>query len=188
MSTNSKTIARSFFPLFAAVLLLSAGACDTNPYCVGGTCGEPTGDGTGSDGDADSTEGTTEGGDDARPEGGDDVGDAEAEVEAEADGEAGDCDGIDLMTDPANCGECGHRCNLPNAFNACVGGVCVVDRCAYNYWDVAADDPAHPETLGCEYYCIPRVTPGDCDASCVPTVAGGECDTVCNGLDDDCNG
>jgi hypothetical protein len=166
----------------AVLLAVLALGCDTAPYCVGGNCGEPPGDDAGGEAD--------EGGGEVLPDG--DTTDGEAtdgdttEVEADdGDAELGDvdCDGVDLMTDPANCGTCGNRCNLPSAFNACVDGVCVIDRCDVNYWDVNEVDGD-----GCEYYCIPRVTPGDCDETCTPTVAGGECDTTCNALDDDCNG
>ena len=164
----------SFLWTTAVLLAVLASGCDTAPYCVGGNCGEPTGDATDQDGD--------DGGGEFVPDG--DVPDGDIPRE-DADGEVADvdCDGIDLMTDPANCGTCGNRCNLPSAFNACVDGVCVIDRCDVNFWDINETDGD-----GCEYYCIPRVTPGGCDESCTPTVTGGECDTSCNALDDDCNG
>jgi len=167
------------FRTTTALLVLLAGGCDTSPYCVGGSCGEPTGDGTGGDhGDADDGGGEFVPDGDV-PEG--DTPDGETPDGDVPDGEGGDvdCDGVDLMTDPANCGTCGNRCNLPNAFNACVGGVCVVERCDVNYWNVDRRDDN-----GCEYYCIPRMETGACD----PTTCAGACDTTCNALDDDCNG
>jgi hypothetical protein len=172
---------RTLGSLAALALALAAAGCDTSPYCVGGTCGTVLPDGSNPDGEdqGDShgevnvEDGDTEGGESEGGGDGDDDGD----------GDGGTCDGADLMTDPANCGSCGNRCNLPHAFNACVDGVCVVDTCDVDYWNEDGSDDN-----GCEYHCIARVTPGNCDSSCVPTVAGGECDTNCNNLDDDCNG
>jgi hypothetical protein len=37
--------------------------------------------------------------------------------------------GMDPMTDPNNCGYCGHVCALDNATAKCVGGVCRIDTC-----------------------------------------------------------
>ncbi|MBN2573955.1 MAG: SUMF1/EgtB/PvdO family nonheme iron enzyme [Deltaproteobacteria bacterium] len=96
-------------------------------------------------------------------------------VEA-CDGADNDCDGvvdngIDLESDPMNCGGCGHVCNFPNAFAACVAGVCVLDQqrrigaCALGWVDRNAN-PAD----GCEYQC---------------TATGPE---TCDGTDNDCNG
>jgi len=166
---------------YAAILgSAAATGCDTEPYCIGGLCGDSATDGNAGDG----RDGETADGDVGHDEGGEGAdGDGDADHGADADGDTGDCDGVDLTTDPNNCGFCGNRCNLAHAFNACVDGVCTVDRCDVNYWDVDGRDEN-----GCEYYCIARVTPGDCDATCVPTVSGGECDTSCNALDDDCNG
>ena len=92
------------------------------------------------------------------------------------DGIDNDCDGIidngiDLETDPRNCGGCGHACSFAHAFAACVGGVCVLDEphrlgaCALGWVD-RNGDPAD----GCEYEC---------------TVTGPE---MCDGIDNDCNG
>lgn len=83
-----------------------------------------------------------------------------------------DCPGIDLVTDPDNCGACGAPCP---AEQACVQGVCS-DTC-----DVG---------LRCERSCIdPQLDPrhcGDCDVSCAPgeDCVAGECADVCDGMCD----
>jgi MYXO-CTERM domain-containing protein len=170
--------------VLAALGLTLATACETQPYCVGGPCveagaddgGIPDGEnGEGIEGDVNVDDGVVEGAD----------GDADDDAGADADGEAdaAACDGVDLMTDPLNCGTCGNRCAFEHAFNECVDGTCRIRECDFYYWD----DPDLPGE-DCLYYCQPRVTPGNCDATCTPTVAGGECDTTCNTLDDDCNG
>jgi len=83
-----------------------------------------------------------------------------------------DCDGdptngFDLMTDPTNCGMCGNVCNLPNAFEGCVGGTCTIAACQPGYHD----NDGMPGD-GCEF--------GPCTIT--STVE------VCNGADDNCNG
>jgi hypothetical protein len=45
-----------------------------------------------------------------------------------------DCDsrvdeGIDLTSDPSNCGSCGNVCSYPNATDLCVGGFCTLGAC-----------------------------------------------------------
>jgi hypothetical protein len=82
-----------------------------------------------------------------------------------------DCDGnptngFDLMTDPTNCGACGNLCNLPNAFEGCVGGGCTIAACQSGYHD----NDGMPST-GCEY--------GPCTIQSTTE--------VCNGADDNCN-
>ncbi|MEZ4466566.1 MAG: MopE-related protein [bacterium] len=52
-----------------------------------------------------------------------------------------DCDGatdedFDTASDPANCGECGRLCALPDATAGCEAGECVVDACAPGFADV----------------------------------------------------
>ena len=131
---------------------------------------------------------------------------AETDPPAEADGDAaGDvrtcppgepevcddvdnnCDGLtdedfDLRHDPENCGACGHRCALPSAYRECSDGECIRGCEGLDFYDCDGD-----RTNGCEYYCVPRVVPGECDSACVPTIPCGGCDTTCDGLDDDCN-
>ncbi len=92
------------------------------------------------------------------------------------DGKDNDCDGVidngfDTDTDPNNCGGCGHKCDFPHAYAACIGGVCVFEpkvregACAAGWVDLNGD-PAD----GCEYSCTPD---------------GPE---MCDGKDNDCNG
>lgn len=87
--------------------------------------------------------------------------------------DANDC-GADLSSDPLNCGWCGHVCEIPNAFPACVEKFCVIDRCASGYYDINAslDD-------GCEYECEP-----------IRDIEGNpiEEEEVCDLKDDDCDG
>jgi hypothetical protein len=73
----------------------------------------------------------------------------------------------DTENDPANCGSCGHVCELFAAFARCVSGTCAVDHCAPGYWNVDARDDD-----GCEY-------------ACVLTRSGVE---ACDGIDNDCDG
>ncbi|MBI5489572.1 MAG: SUMF1/EgtB/PvdO family nonheme iron enzyme [Deltaproteobacteria bacterium] len=183
---KTTTVIRFAATLLALAALAATSGCDTSPYCVGGNCGVPTGDGSGGDDvGGDSIEGGTDV-EDGRTdvETGEGGADADTEGGADADVTDGACD-ADTMTDPNNCGSCGHRCDLPNAYNDCVDGACHIRACLTNWWNGDED-----ESSGCEYYCIPRVVPGNCDESCVPdpTIIDGECDTICNRLDDDCNG
>jgi hypothetical protein len=71
------------------------------------------------------------------------------------------------LGDAANCGGCGHRCDLPGAWAACAGGTCAVSSCAPGLVD--ADG----------------VAANGCELACDPATAGPE---LCNGLDDDCDG
>jgi Putative metal-binding motif len=83
-----------------------------------------------------------------------------------------DCDGnptngFDLMTDPTNCGMCGNACNLPNAFEGCASGSCVIAACQPGYHN--NDGMA---STGCEF--------GPCTIQSTQE--------TCNGADDNCNG
>jgi hypothetical protein len=57
------------------------------------------------------------------------------------------CNGtcVDVNSNVANCGMCGHVCSLPNATAACAGGACVVASCNFGFAD--CDGQA---TTGCE--------------------------------------
>ena len=53
-----------------------------------------------------------------------------------------DCDGlesngceVDTSNDVNNCGGCGISCNVANAFEACIGGVCEITECSSGYVD-----------------------------------------------------
>lgn len=55
---------------------------------------------------------------------------------------------IDLNVDPANCGTCGHECNLPHASVGCKGGACFVVACDEGWTNLDGMD-----ANGCEYEC-----------------------------------
>ncbi len=76
-------------------------------------------------------------------------------------------EGIDLLSDPANCGLCGQICELSNATATCDNGVCAVQSCAFA-WNNADGQNDN----GCEY-------------SCLSTRDGQE---ACDGIDNDCDG
>jgi hypothetical protein len=177
------SLASRVLPVLGTLAVVAAAGCEVSSFCVGGRCGEPPPDGARDDGGDGPRDLPAE---DAPPGDADAAG-GDADDGGEAEGDGGDAvcpDGTDFLSDPANCGWCGHRCNLPNAWNVCEGGECRVDRCDVNYWNIDDDDAD-----GCEYYCIPTVdVPGECTEACEPTVAGGECDTTCDNYDDDCNG
>jgi Sulfatase-modifying factor enzyme 1/Putative metal-binding motif len=77
------------------------------------------------------------------------------------------CEGVDLKTDPNNCGACGNPCRITGADSECVDGECQIEQCRPNRYDLngKVED-------GCEYACG-----GD------PTS-----DETCNFEDDDCDG
>jgi len=70
-----------------------------------------------------------------------------------------------LQDNDENCGECGKRCDLPNAIGKCEDIQCKVVSCKNGFFDINKDP-----TDGCEYQCSPQ---------------GQE---KCNGVDDDCDG
>jgi MYXO-CTERM domain-containing protein len=84
-----------------------------------------------------------------------------------------DCDGIvdegvDTTTDVNNCGACGARCALANAFSECVDSVCLLGSCRTGYHDLDDDD-----ANGCEYRCSTLEPAAD--------------DSVCDLRDNDCD-
>ncbi len=88
------------------------------------------------------------------------------------DGKDNNCDGqidegFNLLTDPLNCGSCGHTCNPPNAVASCVNGTCGVASCKPGYANLDGN-----MVNGCEYQC-----------PVYPTTT-----ESCNGLDDNCDG
>ncbi|MBI2892732.1 MAG: SUMF1/EgtB/PvdO family nonheme iron enzyme [Deltaproteobacteria bacterium] len=146
------------------VLLLvgALGGCRVDPYCFG-DCEAAREDG-GPGGDAGAGR---DGGD-----GGADPPCDPARVEV-CNGVDDDCDGevdeeVEVSSDEANCGACGHRCTdeLRHAFAHCEAGACVLDRCEVGWYDLEGD--------------------GTCDYACRAVPATD--DSVCDLLDDDCDG
>ena len=81
-----------------------------------------------------------------------------------------DCDGqtdegYNLMTDPENCGTCGHACRFQNGLSGCSAGVCQMIGCLSGHYDID-----HNPSNGCEYDCTPT---------------GAE---ACDMIDNDCDG
>jgi hypothetical protein len=143
-----------------AVVAVLAGACDINPYALGGGGGGggngSDGGGTGGDGGAGTPDAAT-----CIPTGPDDT----------CDGVDNDCNGVvddlfDKQNDDENCGACGVRCTAPGAILTCTEGECTFVECQPGFVDL---DPNVP---GCEYQC-PVFPPRAED---------------CNGVDDDCDG
>ncbi|MCK6570543.1 putative metal-binding motif-containing protein [Myxococcota bacterium] len=83
-----------------------------------------------------------------------------------------DCDlqideGIDLLTDPANCGRCDHRCALDNAVGRCLEGGCIITECLGGFSD------------------LDGLTENGCEFGCFVSNGGVE---ACDGVDNDCDG
>ena len=119
------------------------------------------------------------------------------------DGIDNDCDGvpdegIDLDTDPRNCGRCGNVCTAPARRTlSCTDRQCRVGPCEPGYHDIDGRDDN-----GCEYACTPsnggvEICDGrdnDCDG--VPDdgvlnrcgQCGPEPAEICDGSDNDCDG
>jgi hypothetical protein len=82
---------------------------------------------------------------------------------------------VDLMTDPANCGDCGVTCVIPHAEPACGAGQCALGECADGWFDCDGD-----LLNGCEQ----QLAPGQmCGLVCKPDKA-----ETCNQFDDNCDG
>jgi hypothetical protein len=71
--------------------------------------------------------------------------------------------GTDLLSDPNNCGSCGHACTTLNGTPACVGGSCATGSCDTGYGDCDAN-PANgcETTLASVTYCGTCSTDADC--------------------------
>ncbi len=148
-----------------AGFVVSATACNVNPYNLAGN-----GDGGGGNGDGGG--GNGDGGGDS--DGGIEI---DAAVDANCVPTPEVCDtadnncngqideGFNLTADPNNCGTCGMRCQYPNAFGLCTNSQCAEGACQPGWNDTV------PGTPGCEYFCI-------------PTNGGTE---VCDNRDNDCD-
>jgi hypothetical protein len=98
--------------------------------------------------------------------------------------------GADPLSDPNNCGYCGHVCSLPHSAQACVGGVCQVPDggCEQNWGDC---DPISP---GCESNLLSDPNNcGRCGHPCLNnhssnSCVNGQCSPNCNSGYDVCGG
>ncbi|MBZ5711462.1 hypothetical protein [Nannocystis pusilla] len=82
---------------------------------------------------------------------------------------------VDLATDPANCGQCGVSCVIPQATAACSASACAIGKCDDGWFD-CDDDPNN----GCEQ----QLAPGQmCGLVCKPDKP-----ELCNLFDDNCDG
>jgi hypothetical protein len=98
---------------------------------------------------------------------------------------------VDHQSDPANCGDCGITCVVPNGQSSCVAGNCSVGDCELGWFDCDGS-PVN----GCEAQA--GCAGGEaCTTACGSTgvTACDGCDIVCevpaescNAIDDDCNG
>ncbi len=96
---------------------------------------------------------------------------------------------VDLNTDTANCGACGHVCSLANAAASCSNGACAIATCNAGF----ADCDGNPAN-GCEVNLGTSVANcGSCGAACsnnngAPSCTGGHCGIACSPGFADCNG
>lgn len=98
----------------------------------------------------------------------------------------------DLESDPANCGECGRTCVIPQGMPACTAGECTLSACATGFADCDGDVATGCEQMvdctegaACSTTCetTGATSCADvCSASCTPPAE------ACNVLDDDCDG
>ena len=151
-SNSTRVPGHAVLALGGVLLLLLAAGCKqdpfeyvTDPSVVGQSDGGAEEDGGGS---------TTDGGNGNGDGGGDGDGGCEPTEEI-CDGKDNDCNGtIDdvaaakLTSDVENCGKCGTKCVVINAFAKCEAGTCALDTCAPGYYDIN-----NKEDDGCEYQC-----------------------------------
>lgn len=102
------------------------------------------------------------------------------------------CKGIDVMTDPLNCGSCGRTCVVPHGTAACSAGECTVGACDLGFADCDGDvetgcelPDACDEGAGCMTACG-STGALSCANSCAPSCTVPA--EICNALDDDCDG
>jgi hypothetical protein len=81
--------------------------------------------------------------------------------------------GINIQTDPTNCGACGKVCTIEHAFNICTDGQCAIDRSAGSSGcDIGFVDLDGDASNGCEFRCT-KSAPDD---------------SICDLVDNDCDG
>jgi hypothetical protein len=97
--------------------------------------------------------------------------------------------GADPLTDPNNCGYCGHKCTLDHATATCEGGYCKIATCDTNYADCDNRDDTGCETdlTSTTAHC------GSCGTACVnmhgtTSCTGGQCVPHCDQGYDPCGG
>ena len=156
--------------LLGALLLLPAGGCDVEPFCVNDCPREDDGGPFDAGHDAGATDGGSTGVDagptDAGPDG------CVPGAPELCNGGDDDCDGmvdegIDTTTSLEDCGGCGMPCAPSGAFGVCVDSVCGIDSCDVGFVDLNGDP-----VDGCEYRCLPSLPE----------------DSVCDRADNDCDG
>ncbi len=84
------------------------------------------------------------------------------------DGQAPTCGGVDLTSDPLNCGLCGRQCAFGGGVGRCEVGQCELDRCLPGFFNLDGES-----SNGCEYICqIDLNAPQE----------------ICDNRDNDCDG
>jgi hypothetical protein len=164
----------------AAAAGIALAGCNEVPYCIGdctggADAGDVADDHAGADGETDGAEDTV----DAAPDSTDALEEYDGPTECypECEDYQECCMGpegpecVDLSSHLNHCGECGNRCELPNAYNACEEGVCVITGCDINFYDCIEDDPSDITTMGCETVCFRTLAVDD----------------VCDDYDNDCD-
>ncbi len=89
------------------------------------------------------------------------------------------CPGVDLENDADNCGSCNNVCDLTNANENCVEGICVISSCESNYYN-NDNEPSN----GCEYSCVKSSDIEDCTET---SLIDEDCDGKINCIDSECS-
>jgi hypothetical protein len=103
-----------------------------------------------------------------------------------------DCSGVDLETDPTNCGMCGRTCVVKHAEAACQAGDCALGACDLGWADCDGDvDTGCEVEIACDEGGACATACGSqgglaCADVCAPVCAPPA--EACNAVDDDCDG